>query len=322
MIRESGYGITLPVLGLGLRDHRDWLRVVEAAGYTDLWSGEATVADAFGMLAMASTVVTRLNLGTAIVPAFTRAPGLLAVSAATLAALAPARCTIGIGASSVAVVQNWGGVPYEHPYQRTRDVVRFLRQALTGERVTVDYPTVKIDGLRLVHPPAVQPDLLIAALRPSMLTLAGRDADGAVLTWVSPADVRTMAPYVTAGGADRRLVVWVSVCPSTDAKRVRDQMRPFIAEYLNVAGYAASQTWLGRAAQLTPMWEAWRAGRRRDAVAAVPDALIDELVVHGSPERCRARLAEYFDAGATSIAVSLVALDVDPTTAAVSLAPR
>ena len=271
---------------------------------------------------MATAVISRMNVGTAIVPAFTRAPGLLAVSAATLAGLAPARCTIGVGASSIAVVQTWGGVPYELPYERTRDVVRFLRQALTGQRVSVDYPTVKVDGLRLVQPPAVAPDLLIAALRPSMLRLAGRDADGAVLTWVSPADVRRMAPYVQAGGTDRRVVVWVSVCPSTDAERVRDRMRPFVAEYLNVAGYAASQDWLGRAGVLDPVWTAWRDGRRRDAIAAVPDSLIDEFVVHGSPDRCRARIGEYFDAGATSIALALVALDTDPTAAAIALAPR
>lgn len=320
--RRRGYGLAIPADGLSLLEHRAFLRAAAAAGFTDLWAGEANGADAFAVLAMASVLAPELNIGTAVVPVFTRAPGLLAVSAATLARLAPGRCTIGIGASSVAVVEKWGGVPYDRPYQRTRDVMRFLRTALTGDRVTADYETFAVTGFRLTDPPEFTPTLLIGALRPTMLGLAGRESDGAVLTWVSPDDVRRMAPYVHAGGADRNLVVWVSVCPSTDACRVRDRMRPLVAEYLNVAGYAASQAWLGRSAVLQPMWDAWRDGRRRDAVAAVPDQVIDEFVVHGSRQQCRDRLQQYYDAGATSLVLSLVALDTDPTACALGLAPE
>jgi probable F420-dependent oxidoreductase len=319
---SAGYGITFPVVGLPPAEHAEWLRAVESAGYTHLWAGEAMVADAFAMLAMASVVAPTLHLGTGIVPAFTRAPGLLAVSAATLANLAPGRCTIGIGASSVAVVQSWGGVRYEQPYQRTRDVARFLRAALTGDRVTAQYETFEVDGFRLVNPPEYVPPILIAALRPTMLGLAGREADGAVVTWVAPDDIRKMAPYVHAGGVGRQIVAWASVCVSTDADGVRDRMRPFVAEYLNVAGYAAFQEWLGRGGVLQPMWTAWADGRRRDAVAAVPDHVIDELIVHGPAAYCRERLTEYLDAGVTCLAISLMPFDLDPTTAAVELARR
>lgn len=322
MSGQPGYGITFPAEGLGLGEHAAWLRSVAAAGYTDLWAGEAMAADAFALLAMASVIAPSLNVGTAVVPAFTRGPGLLAVSAATLASLAPGRCTIGVGASSVAVVERWGGVPYERPYHRTRDVVRFLRAALRGERISVEYDTFSVDGFRLPNPPQVPPDLLIAALRPGMLRLAAREADGAVLTWVSPSDVRRMASYVRADTADRRLVVWVSVCPSTDTGLVRDTMRPRVAEYLTVGGYAASQQWLGRENLLRPVWDAWANGRRRDAVAAVSDELVDEFVVHGSPARCHERLQQYYDAGATDLALSLIPLHFDPTECAAQLAPR
>jgi probable F420-dependent oxidoreductase len=320
MAGERGYGLTLPVPGMALAAHASWLRTVADAGYTDVWAGEAMVADAFALLAVATVVAPELNVGTAVVPAFTRAPGLLAVSAATLATLAPGRCTIGVGASSATVVQRWGGVPYVQPYQRTRDVLRFLRAALAGQRVTAEYETFAVEGYRLPSPPAVPPRLLAAALRPAMLGLAAREADGAVLTWVSPADVRRMTALLRPG---QSAVVWVSVCPSTDAERVRDAMRPLVAEYLTVPGYAASQEWLGRAGVLRPVWDAWADGRRRDAVAAVPDALIDEFVVHGSPQRCRDRLEQYYAAGATSLALSLVTGDMtggDPVTAVAALA--
>jgi probable F420-dependent oxidoreductase len=304
-------GLTFPVPGLGLHEYAPLLRAAADTGYEEFWAGEAQVADAFALLATVTALEPRLAVGTAIVPAFTRAPGLLAVSAATLASLAPGRATVGVGASSVAVVQQWGGMPYEQPYQRTRDVLAFLRDALTGRRITARYETFAVDGFRLAHPPAIPPRLLVAALRPTMLRLAARAADGAVLTWVSPDDVRRMTAYLRA---EQQVVTWVSVCPSTDAERVRDAVRPNVAEYLTVAGYAASQEWLGRGDRLRPVWEAWAAGRRRDAVAAVTDDLIDEFVVHGSPGRCRERLAEYAAAGSTSLAVSLVPLDRDPIT--------
>lgn len=310
--------MTIPLPDLQMHELADWVRVVAAAGYTDLWTGEAVIADAFAMLSVAATVAPRLRVGTAVVPAFTRAPGLLATSAATLASLAPGRCTIGVGASSVAVVQRWGGIPYERPYQRTRDVVQFLRAALGGARVTREYETFAVEGFRLVQPPEIPPRLLVAALRPAMLGLARRMADGAVLTWVSPDDVRRMVGRL---GPDAEVVVWVSVCPSADADRVRDVMRPRVAEYLTVAGYAASQEWLGRGDVLRPVWDAWADGRRADAVAAVPDALVDELVVHGSVQRCRERLEEYYAAGATSLAISPVTLQHDPAWCVKELAP-
>ena len=117
-------------------------------------------------------------------------------------------------------------------------------------------------------------------------------------------------------------MTWVSVCPSSDAERVRDAVRPNVAEYLTVSGYAASQEWLGRGDLLRPVWDAWADGRRRDAVAAVSDELVDEFVVHGTPERCRERLAEYAAAGSTALALSFVALDRDPISCLVEMAGR
>ena len=273
-VLNARLGVAIPELGVPINEHPDWFRTVEGLGYQELWCGEALHADAFALLAIAAAVAPSLRVGTGVVPAFTRAPGLLAVSAATLASLAPGRAAVGVGASSVAVVERWGGVPYIAPYQRTRDVVRFLRAALGGQRVTEKYETFEIDGFRLPLPPDTPPALLVAALRPAMLRLAGREAEGAILTWVSPDDVRTMRAHMieAAGGADRELVVWVMACPSTDAAAVRDHLRPSVAAYLNVAGYAASQEWLGRGAVLAPVWSAWADGRRRDAIAAVTDA--------------------------------------------------
>ena len=98
-----------------------------------------------------------MRLGTAIVPAFTRAPACLAQSAASLADAAPGRFALGIGSSSNVIVERWNGVPFAEPYQRVRDVVRFLKDAFSGEKVAQSYDSFTIQGFRLGVRPEVPP---------------------------------------------------------------------------------------------------------------------------------------------------------------------
>jgi hypothetical protein len=168
-------GMTVPLPG-HLNTHRDRLIELADMGYTDIWSAEADGADAFTPLALASAWEPRLRLGTAIVPAYTRSPACFAQSVATLADAAPGRFAIGIGSSSNVIVQKWNGIPFDEPYKKVRDVVRFLNDALSGEKVTKQYDTFNIDGFRLGIRPEVKPQILVAALREGMLRLAAREA--------------------------------------------------------------------------------------------------------------------------------------------------
>ncbi len=128
------WGLTVPQAGIALADHAELVRALPRFGYTDAWSSEVAGADAFTPLALAATWEPALRLGTAIVPVFTRGPALIAMSAATLAGLAPGRFVLGLGASSPAIVQDWNGLAFDEPVRRTRDVLRFVRAALAGER--------------------------------------------------------------------------------------------------------------------------------------------------------------------------------------------
>ena len=303
------YGLTLPTTGLPLAAMPDWIRAAEDAGYTDLWLGESVAADAVALLAMASVVAPALNLGTAVLPAATRSPGLLAMSAATLAGLAPGRVSIGVGASSKGLVSEWGGGAYERPVERTRDIVRFLRRALRGERVTEAFETFSVRGFVLAEAPAEPPTVLVAALRPGMLRMAGQEADGAVLTLVSAKDVLRIRAVV---GPDLPLVAWLTVCPYEDpsfAEQARAAGRRLLAGYLTFPAYAAAAVWHGRGDALALMHAEWDAGRRREAVAAIPDPIVDELVIHGSPEFCREHIAEFASAGVEVPIVSVLPLD-------------
>src|SRR5262249_22460131 len=128
-----GYGMTVPFDGVPLSDHRVWYEELVELGYSDAWSMESDGTDGFTPLALAAAWAPKLRVGTAIVPAFTRGPALLAQSVAALAEAAPGRFSFGVGTSSDVIVERWNGLRFEAPFRRTRDVVRFLRQALTGE---------------------------------------------------------------------------------------------------------------------------------------------------------------------------------------------
>ena len=303
-------GMTVPLPG-HLHTHRERLNELADLGYTDIWSAESDGADAFTPLALAAAWEPRLRLGTAIVPAYTRAPACLAQSVASMADAAPGRFAIGIGSSSNVIVERWNGVPFVEPYKKVRDVVRFLNDALSGEKVSKQYDTFEVNGFRLGVRPEQKPQILVAALRPGMLRLAGREADGAIINWLSPRDVSTVAAVVNeaAGGEPREIVARIFVCPSENTEVVRQAARFAIAAYMNVPVYAAFHEWLGRGEVLTPMWEAWKAGDRKAALAAIPDEVVDDLVVHGSPAECRATIQAYFDNGVTTSSLAILALD-------------
>ena len=229
---------------------------------------------------------------------------------------------MGIGSSSNVIVENWNGIPFEETYKRTRDVARFLRKALTGEKVSEKYDGFEVNGFTLRRVPREQPPILIAALRPGMLRLAGREGDGAIINWLSAEDVATVKPYVEEGGAQKEIVARIFCCPNPDAEVVRAEAKRAIAAYLNVPVYADFHRWLGRSEDLEGMWNHWAAGDRKAALDAIPDRVVDQLIVHGTPEQCREHIDRYHAMGVTTSAISIMPFGgIDPIEAARDLAP-
>jgi probable F420-dependent oxidoreductase len=314
-----GYGITVPFDGVPLAEHKSWFEELVSLGYSDVWSSEADGTDAFTPLALAAAWSPSLRLGTAIVPVFTRGPALMAQSAAALAEAAPGRFVLGVGTSSDVIVGRWNGIPFEEPYRRTRDMVRFLRRALAGEKVDEDFGTFAVRGFRLGRPPATPPPILVAGLRPGMLRLAGREGDGAVINWLSAEDVAKVVPEV---GPGKEVVARVFAFPSQDTETVRVVGRRMIAAYLNVPVYAAFHEWLGRGPLLKGMWEAWKAGDRKAALDAIPDEVVDDLILHGSAAEVREKVNRYLENGVTTVTLAVVSVGLDLREAVRGLAPR
>jgi probable F420-dependent oxidoreductase len=302
------YGMTIPFDGVPLSEHREWFEELASLGYTDLWSSEADGTDGFTPLALAAAWAPSLRLGTAIIPTFTRGPAILAQTVAALAEAAPGRFALGVGTSSDVIVERWNGIPFEEPYRRTRDMVRFLRKALAGEKVDESFDTFSVKGFKLGRPPTVVPPILIAALRPGMLRLAGREGDGAIINWLGADDVPKVVAEI---GPGKEVVARIFVFPSEDADTVRAVGRRMIAAYLNVPVYAAFHEWLGRGHLLEGMWAAWKAGDRKAALAAIPDEVVDDLLLHGSAADVRAKVQRYVDNGVTTPALMVIPFGLD-----------
>jgi probable F420-dependent oxidoreductase len=321
-LHGARYGITIPFDGVPLHEHKRWYARLRALGYTDLWSAEVDGSDGFTPLALAAAWEPTCKLGVAITPAYTRGPATLAQSVASMADAAPGRFAFGLGASSEVIVAGWNGLAFENQYKRVRDTLRFLRLALTGEKITQSYEGFSVKGFRLSRVPEQQPDLYLAALRPGMLHLGGKEADGVILNWLSPDDVPTsVAELESAGGKGKEVVARIFVIPSEDTDTVRAFARRMITTYLNVHAYAEFQRWLGRGPALQGMWDAWAAGDRKGALAAIPNDVVDELVVHGSYAQCRAKIARYMDKGVTVPALALLPFGVDLEEAVTALSP-
>ena len=317
------YGMTIPFGGTPLHAQRAIIQDLVASGYTDLWSAEANTSDAFTPLALASVWAPTARLGTAILPVYTRGPGLLAQSIASLASAAPGRFVAGIGASSNVIVEGWNGVPFVEPYKRVRDTLRFLRAALSGEKVSCEYETFSVQGFKLGLVPEHPVPILVAALREGMLRLAGRDGDGAIVNWLSAEDALRVSGIVNAQGPGKEIVARLFVCPNPDKEQVLPAAKFAMAAYLNVPVYRAFHEWCGRTELLAEHWAAWESGDRKGALAKIPDSLVDDLVINGTPDECRAHIQRHVANGVTTPALLIMGFGgIDVRQAARDLAPR
>lgn len=315
--------MTIPIQQQSLYEQRRWFAELEELGYTDLWSSEAYGVDGFTPLAIASCYAPSVRLGCACFPVQTRGPALMAMSAAGLAQAAPGRFVMGIGSSSQPVVELWNDVPFEKPYQYTRDMTRFLRAALRGEKVHQKYETFSVQGFQLQGELTPPPPIFIAALREGMLKLAGNEGDGVILNWIGVEDVERVVSIVKAAGRSVEIALRILICPIADPEDARNACRRAIAGTLTVPTYKVHQQWLGRGELLHDMWNCWQQGDRKGALHAIPDEVIDALVVHGSPQQCQAHIQQFFDSGIdTVIAAFVESVDVQQASRELVFTPR
>jgi alkanesulfonate monooxygenase SsuD/methylene tetrahydromethanopterin reductase-like flavin-dependent oxidoreductase (luciferase family) len=196
-VTATRWGLTVPFPGVPLADHLEFYRRAEALGYDDLWSGESpNGTDGFTTLALAIPVTERMRLATGIVNPFTRGPAVLAQTAAAMQEASGGRFVLGLGASSNVIVERFNGLEFSKPLSKVREAVERLTPVLS-------VPAQKgYGGLRLERPVTTPVPIVLAALRPKMLALAGEIAEGAFTNFLPLSGLAAVRDAHRAG--DRR----------------------------------------------------------------------------------------------------------------------
>jgi probable F420-dependent oxidoreductase len=287
---DQRWGLTLPFAGTPLAGHGDLVRRAEAAGYTDLWSGETNGPDGFTPLTLSAAWTERVRLGTGIVGVFQRGPALLAQEAAALADASGGRFVLGIGSSSDRIVEGWNGIPFERPLSKVAETLEFLRLAFAGERTAT--------GFKLETPPAEPLPIVLAALRGKMLQLAVEKADGAFTNFLPLAGLPKVAGQLD-GAKDGFELLCRFFCLPGEREQVEPLARFMFSSYITVPVYEAFYRWLGYGEEIAEMVAAWKAKDRQTAAAAAPWQLIEDMFIFGSPEQMKERLGAFVEGGIT-----------------------
>jgi probable F420-dependent oxidoreductase len=294
---EGRWGLTLPLTGVPLAGHEEFVKRAEAAGYTDLWSGETAGPDGFTPLTLSAAWTERARLGTGIVGVFQRGPALLAQEAAALSDASGGRFVLGIGSSSDRIIEGWNGIPFEKPLSKVRETLEFLKVALAGERTSTRF--------KLETKPEHEIPIVLAALRGKMLQLAVEQADGAFTNFLPLDGLPQVVEGIAGAAPDFDLLCRFFCVPGT-REEVEPIARFMFSSYITVPVYTEFYRWLGWGERIQPMLDAWAAGDRQKAAAEAPWEAIEQMFIFGSPEEMKERLDAFVAGGITTPVLTMV----------------
>jgi F420-dependent oxidoreductase-like protein len=319
-------------LGLSSQDQLEIVQEAEKLGYDSVWAAEAYGSDTATVLAWLAGQTSTIRLGSGIFQMPGRSAAMTAMTAATIDQLSGGRMILGIGSSGPQVAEGWHGQRFAKQLQRTREYVAVVRKALARERLEFHGETIELplpDGpgkaLKLTIAP-VQENIpvYLAAIGPKNTALAGEIADGWIPTLFSPEHVSELRPLLQegAGRAGRSLdgfdiAPTVNVFVTDDLQAARDAMRPFIALYVGGMGSRKQNFYnnlvcrYGFEADAKVIQDFYLEGKREEAMAAIPDALIEMVSLCGPKDVVRERLAVYRDAGVGTLGITPIAFNKD-----------
>ena len=273
-------------------------RLAEDLGYASFWTAETTGPEAFTILAAAGAAAPGLDLGTGVIALQLRTPMVVAMAGATLQALHPDReVLLGVGISSPVVTERWHGVRYgERPLDRVREYVTLLRLCLSGEKVDFAGDFYQVKGFRLgLRLGERRPRILVGALNPAMLRLAGELADGVLLNYLPASHVPWSVEQVRKGGdATVYAYVHAGLCEREEGAELA---RRDLFSYAVVDSYARNFERAGYGDEVAEIRARFAEGDRAGAVSAVSDRMVDGIDVMGDADTVHATMRAYVDGG-------------------------
>ena len=282
----------------------------ERLGFDSVWVAEAWGTDAVSVLGWLAAKTERIKLGSAIMQIPGRSPANTAMTAATLDLLSGGRFLLGLGTSGPQVVEGWHGQPWGKPLGKTREYVEIVRAALRrqvvehhGEHYEIPWDGPGATGLGkplklMLRPLRAEIPIYLAALGPKNVALAAEIADGWLPIFVDPERFDdAFGPSLAGAPSGFEIAATVSVLVGDDIEALRDALRPHVALYVGGMGakgrnfYNALVRRYGWEDEAAQIQELYLAGRQREAIAAVPDALVDAVALVGPKERIADRSA-------------------------------
>jgi F420-dependent oxidoreductase-like protein len=296
-------------------------RDAEQLGYDSAWAAEAWGSDAVTVLSWIAATTTRIKVGSAILQMPARTPANTAMTAATLDLMSGGRFVLGLGMSGPQVVEGWHGEPWGKPLTKTREYVSLVRSVLRretveheGEHYHVPYRGRGATGLGkplklMLRPLRTEVPIYLASLRPKSVALAAEIADGWLPIFFSPERGRETFP-VPFDRDGLEIAPTVPAVLSDDVESAREALKPYYALYVGGMGARGSNFYnelvrrYGYEAEAERIQTLFLDGKQRDAAAAVPDELVDEMALVGPRERIAERLGAWRDSGATTMLVA------------------
>jgi F420-dependent oxidoreductase-like protein len=305
------------------------LRRLEDAGVEYLWCGEAYTGDAVSTMGFVAAVTRRAQIGSSILPLYTRTPSVLAMTAVGMDKVSGGRFILGLGASGPQVIEGFHGVPYDAPLARTAEIIEICRSVWRRERLEyagakyrIPLPPEQGTGLgkplKLIdHPLRDQIPVYIAALGPKNVELTATIADGwlPLHFWPDRAD-QVWGDALRAGRARRadglgplQIVAGGALAIGADLEPLRERARPHLALYFGGMGARGQNFYndvlrrYGFEDEARQIQDAYLSGDKLRAAAMIPDALVAEMSLIGSEGFVRDRIAAYQDAGVTILNV-------------------
>ncbi|MDE0364852.1 MAG: LLM class F420-dependent oxidoreductase [Gammaproteobacteria bacterium] len=289
----------------------------EKLGVDVAWSAEAWGTDAFTPLAYLAAKTTRMRLASGIAQVSARAPGNIAMTALSLAAMSEGRFMLGLGVSGPQVVEGLHGVPFAHPLARMKELVDILKLAFAGEKLRyqgqhymLPLPGGEGKALRLAHRPNADIPIFLATLGPKALEYTGEVADGWIGTSFTPATAESYFEPMRRGAAragrnfdDIELAVGAVVGVGDNVEEMIAGRKPALAFQLGGMGspktnfYNQAYRRIGYEDVAVDVQRLWVAGRRDEAVARIPDEMALQASVIGTRDMVRDRLREYAESG-------------------------
>jgi F420-dependent oxidoreductase-like protein len=318
-------GIEIPYTDLQNRDDLVALaREAEDLGYDSIWCSEVYTYDTFTTLTHIAANTERIKLGTNIAQIYARTPALLATTAASLDQLSGGRFILGLGASGPQVIEGWHGVPYDRPVTRTREIVDICRMIWSGERVSYHGKVFTLDkGLKLLNT-GHRPDIpvYVASLGPKNVEMTAEIAEGWLpFPYSSEKGPEVFAEPLEAGRKNRAPERGpLRIAPMTpafigDERQGLDVARGLIGFYIGGMG-SREQNFYNRLVQrygfvdeAKTVQDLFLSKQRAEAIAATPDALVDQVCVIGDEARAKDRLQAFEAAGASELVVAFLAGD-------------